>query len=118
MTQGFTEAAKRMETRAKVLRAQQGTLYRPDVSGIMQSAIDKNADKSYTNSPAKKIAEKSADSWQHSLERHLLRIMSTAYANYRQYGCGGLPITILVAVSEAERQQMRQRFADVLHNVR
>lgn len=116
MTKGFTEAAKRMELRADILRGKKGLLYNPQISGDMQDAINNNADPSYRGSPAKDIALKSAQTWQHMSNRHILRIVSLLFANYRQYGCGGVTIAALVKVLENDKKKMRRHFAQVLHN--
>jgi len=108
-TKGFKEAAANMKKRARNLRGQAGTLY-PDLSTIMQSAIENNSDDSYTGSPALTMAIKSAKKWIHQPLWHLLKIISTLYANYRQYGCGGIAIVILVKVLPGDRKKMEAAF--------
>lgn len=112
----FEAAAKRMDLRAKLLQGRIGRVYSPEITQDMQEAIRGNADSSYGGSPAVLMAIASANRWIHQDPYHFLNIMSTAYANYRQYGCGGLPITPLVVVTEKDRAEMRNVFAEVLSN--
>jgi len=116
-TKGFREAARKMRQRKELFTAQNPTMYR-DYSLTMRKAINENADESYTNSPAKDKALASADKWNHSATLHLMRVMTLFYANYRQYGCGGLPISKLVVVTEANRQTMKDRTSKAFHDTR
>ncbi len=102
---GFKEAQKFLKNSAAVLAGARGQFY-PKQSKIIKKAIEQNADSSYQNSPAKEMALKSADSWEHTGKIHRNRIMSTDYANYRQYGCGGIKIAVLVEINEANQQEM------------
>jgi hypothetical protein len=112
---GLEKARRDMRHRAAAFRGQRGTLY-PQLSTVMKAAIRDNADKSYRKSPAKDIAIKSADNWKHADPLHLLGIISTCYANFRQYGCGGLPIHKLVVVSDKEIKEMEQIFSKTFRN--
>lgn len=87
------------------LENEHGNLY-PTLTRDVQEAINRNADPSYAGSEALSIALESAQSWQHQSGRHLLDIESTLLANYRQYGCGGMPITILVDLVETDMETM------------
>lgn len=104
-TKGFKEAQKFLKDSAAILAGTRGQFY-PKQSKIIKKAIEQNADPSYQNSPAKEMAIKSADTWEHSGKTHRNRIMSTLYANYRQYGCGGLKITLLVDITESNQKEM------------
>jgi hypothetical protein len=118
MTKGFDTAAKRLKERAQILQGTRGTLYRPDLTDEMQQAIDRNSDSSYASSPAKDVAKRSANNWQHSTKIHILNILAPTFANYRQYQCGGVPLAVLVEVGGYGRQQMRERFFKVLHEAK
>ena len=89
------------------------------VSRDLAYSIRHNSDPSYTQrSPAKILAIDSTTHWLNLGEMKLLNVMSTDYANYRQYQCGGIPEALLVVVTPTDRAKMRQRFADVLHKTR
>ena len=99
----------------EVLENKRGNVY-PLLTQDMQEAIRRNADPCYASSPALTMAIESAEHWKHSEGRHLLDIYSTDYANYRQYGCGGLPITILVDVTAAEMDTMTEHIITEIEN--
>ena len=105
---GYKEARKAIRHSADVLTGVKGRFYdRQD--RIIKKAILTNADKSYMNSPAKDIALESVNQpWKHQGKWHIKNIMSTNYANYRQYGCGGLKIVELVRFTPADIQEMLQ----------
>jgi nicotinic acid phosphoribosyltransferase len=97
-----------------VLAGTRGQFY-PKQSRLIKKAIEQNADSSYTNSPAKDMALKSAETWRHEGKRHINDIESAEYANFRQY-C--LPKTaILVEISDANSQEMLLAAVEELNNV-
>lgn len=108
---GLDEAINRMKQRSKLFQGRGGRLYKPAISNEVAQAIKANADGSYEGSPAKSIAIKSVTNWTHESPNHVLPIMSTDYANYRQYGCGGIPIVKLVIITEADRDRIRKHFS-------
>jgi hypothetical protein len=110
---GMKEARKRMQFRSRAIRGLEPVIYYR-LSLNMQKAIDENADISYTQSPAKDMALKSALKWVRKGALHSLRIMSTLYANYRQYGCGGIPIKKLVILLPHNIDEMKQRILHIL----
>jgi len=115
MIQGIDSAIKRMRNRRSVLRGTRGKLYKPDLTEDVQEAIRQNHDASYTGSDALNPALQSAYNWIHSTTMHRLFILSYMWANYRQYGCGGIAIAKLVTFTEYNIRQMRDRLARVLH---
>ena len=113
---GFKEAQRFLKNSAAVLEGTRGRFY-PNQSKLIKKAIEQNADSSYQNSPAKEMVLKSAETWEHSGKLHTNNIMSTDYANYRQYGCGGIDIALLVDITEANQQEMLEQAVKDLGNV-
>ena len=112
---GIKEAQKFLKNSAAILAGTRGQFY-PKQSKIIKKAIEQNADSSYQNSPAKEIALQSADTWEHTGRKHINQIMSTDYANYRQYGCGGIKIALLIEITDANSQEMLEAAAQELSN--
>jgi hypothetical protein len=83
---------------------------------MAKGAISNNADPVYDKSPAKVAALKSADNWSVSGSLHMLKILSLAYANYKQYGCAGLEIKKLVVVNPSNVAEGRQAFEEAFLN--
>lgn len=110
---GYKEAREYFRKSADILAGTRGQFYQCQ-SAIIKTAINDNSDASYTNSPAKKMALQSAGTWTHVGRAHQNNIFSTAYANYRQYGCGGIKITILVQFTAADSQRMLAAAIDEL----
>jgi hypothetical protein len=104
-TKGFQEARRFLKRSATILAGTQGRFY-PQQTRIIKQAILANADSCYTNSPAKEIALKSCETWRHEGRKHINDIESTDYANYKQYGCGGLEIKVLVDIDERFQNDM------------
>lgn len=110
---GYKETREYFQKSADILAGTRGQFYQRQ-SAIIKTAINENYDKSYANSPAKEIALQSADTWTHAGRNHQNNIYSTDYANYRQYGCGGIKIAILVKFTEADSQRMLAAAVDEL----
>ena len=83
----------------------------------VQAAIERNADPSYSGSPAKQDAIDSCYQWQHQDGFHKLDVMAPLFANYRQYGCGGIPIAILVDMTQADIDLAQQHILEEVGNV-
>ena len=81
----------------------------------MATAICQNAASVYAKSPARDAAIDSAQTWTHGGTLHVNQITSTDYANYKQYGCGGLKITTLVTVDESDKDNMRDHISKAFH---
>jgi hypothetical protein len=112
---GIEKSIQNMQTRVNNFRGNPAALYN-GISQDMLAAIDSNADQSYTDkSPAKRAAKNSVNNWTHSEEKHTLNIDSKMYANYRQYGCGGLTIAKLVEVLQTDIDKMKTRFEGAFH---
>ena len=112
----FQEAAKRMQLRVDILKAKTGRLYQPELSDTMRNAIRNNKDSFYEGSQAVDVAVNSTTNWHHQGDIHRLPIRSFLWANYRQYGCGGIPIAELVKVLERDKEEQRKLLGQVLHN--
>lgn len=102
---GFDQARKSLKNRADVLAGIRGQFF-PHQSAIIKKAINQHADSCYDNSPAKEIALKSAETWEHSGRKHINNIESTDYAVFKQYRCGKAKYALLVEFTEADRQEM------------
>lgn len=114
--EGMPDIEKTFQNFDDVVENRLGALY-PHLTRDMRFAINTNADASYQGSPAKEIALQSAQNWVHKPQHHQLDIFSTDYANYRQYGCGGLKIAILVDTTETDLQRMEKTIIDELIQV-
>jgi uncharacterized protein YeeX (DUF496 family) len=106
---------ERMNKRIELLRGLNGTLYM-NLSNDMEEAIVQNADPSYHGSEAMDTAIRSAHVWNSSGRRVLSNIFAPMFANYRQYGCGGMPIAKLVEVRENNEQDMIDHISDAFHH--
>ena len=104
-TKGFKEASQVLKHKAAILSGLRGNFYEHQ-SKIIQEEIENNCDASYINSPAKDMAVQSAAEWMHLTRLHKNKIYSHRFANYRQYGCGGLPIALLVYISENGKRKL------------
>lgn len=103
---GVKQAQKMFSRKADILEGRQGHFY-SNQSRMIKVAIVSNMDSSYQNSPAKLEALESANPpWSHQLGLHQKEIIAPLYANYRQYGCGGLEIHELVRFTTADIQEM------------
>jgi len=105
---GTKEAIRHMQARSKAFKGETPSMYN-GLSVEMRRAINQNSDSSYKKSPAKTLALESTKVWNHQKIWHRLKIMSTDYANYRQYGCGGIDIRILVQVLQENKDAMKLR---------
>jgi hypothetical protein len=112
---GIKRAIRNSEKRSENFRDDSGTIA-SGLTSMMRGAIRDNADPVYSKSPVKVAAIKSADNWQVSGSHHLLKILSMAYANYKQYGCAGLEIKILVSVNQTNIEEGRRLFSEAFHN--
>jgi hypothetical protein len=83
----------------------------------VQAAINRNADASYDSSPAKQEALESCHRWQHQDGLHKLDVMAPLFANYRQYGCGGIPKAILCDMTQADIDLAQQHILEEVANV-
>lgn len=112
---GIRQAIRHMETRERTFKT--GVPYiHSEVSAMMANAIRTNADPSYNKSHVKAATAKTAKNWNVGGSVHMLKILSAAYANYRQYGCGGLEIKKLVVVTQADIERGRQAFEKAFLN--
>jgi len=102
---GFRDAQKTLKKNAEILEGTRGQFYSHQTK-ILKKVIDRSADPSYEKSPAKAMALKSTETWVHSGRQHTCNIMSTRYANYRQYGCGGIRIVKLVNITKSDQLEM------------
>lgn len=103
---GDKQAQKMLSRKADILEGRQGHFY-SNQSRMIKIIIVSNADPSYQNSPAKTECLESANPpWSHELGIHQKDIMAPLFANYRQYGCGGLEIHELVRFTAANIQEM------------
>lgn len=110
---GIKEARKYYKNAANILAGIQGQFYSHQTA-IIQQEIEKNADSSYDHSLAKTIALRSAEEWEHFTRIHRNRIMSTDYANIRQYCENTSKQAILVKFSEAGQKRMLEQAAEDL----
>jgi hypothetical protein len=103
---GVKQAQEMLRRKADILEGKQGRFYQNQLT-IIKKAIVVNADPSYQNSPAKLEALESVNQpWSHQGSIHQKDIMAPLFANYRQYGCGGLEIHELVRFTPADMQEM------------
>jgi hypothetical protein len=102
---GVDDALAAVASIHEVCDAKRGRLY-SQLTADVQNAIVMNADPVYSQSPAKALALRSCSRWQHNPGNHVLNIESLDYANYKQYGCGGLAITTLVEITPAQQDIM------------
>ena len=108
-TTGVDQARKFLKFQIQTLEGQRGQFY-PHQSARIKAAIEGNADQSYNQSPAKETAKQSADKWIHERhKRHRCKIMAPLFANYRQYGCGGIKIAELVRFTATDIKDMLQQ---------
>lgn len=113
---GYEEAQKVIKHSADVLMGKTGRLYERQ-DQLIKKAIITNADKSYDNSPAKEVALESVNQpWEHTGTRHTKNIMAPRFANYRQYGCGGLKIAELMRFTPTDIQAMLQAAVEELQS--
>jgi hypothetical protein len=112
---GIEAARKFLYRSAKILRNETGVLYKAE-SAAIQRAIIRNADPSYKGSPAKTAALKSAETWEHRGRKHRNKIMSTAYANLRQYCADASRQAILVEMTESDKKEQIEICARELGN--
>jgi len=96
-----------------VFAGTRGQFY-PHQSAIIRDEILKNADPSYDKSPAKEIALQSTKEWKHFVRIHKLKIMSTDYANIRQYCEVSKKQAVLVEISENGQKQLLETAAEDL----
>ena len=83
----------------------------------VRDAIERHADSSYDGSEAKQIALESCQNWHHYDGLHRLDVQSLLFANYRQYGCGGLDIAILCDMHESDIDTAQHHILEEVGNV-
>ncbi len=132
-TKGFTQAAKKMRTRAAEIRGTKGKLYQ-NISEEMSRSISKNVDSggrepkwpkrkgTYSHPILNKTgrmrtkAERTAlGPWQVAGTRHILAIKGPEYGIYHQsHGTATLPVRKYIKPTAKEREKMLKRFRVVL----
>lgn len=110
---GLEAARQVMKQNAEILAGTRGSLWDDETKAI-QAAIEGNADPSYKKSPAKEMALKSAETWEHLVRIHKNKIYSTDYANLRQYCEDTRRQATLVEFSDVDIQEQINLFAEAL----
>ena len=128
---GLTRSINRMKKRADAFSGRNPKIYE-GISSDVAASINRNfnaqgrpkwqkrkGDYSHPildlTGATRDSAETSAVRWYFQGNEYTIRILSTEYGQFHQYGCGNLPIRAFILFQTAELAKMRSRFTKAFH---